>query len=240
MNFSLRKQLGRQVLIKSNIKNWLVCHPGNGSLVDWQEGDVIKQVTDPIQGVVPLSFQLTNKIGLDRYSMWVDTFPAFITILTVTQESIGLPMILCGKMGPTKRKMLLIHMVTFLLEPSSKDIVKNSYTRISFRGDWIFKIIALLVCHPRTDSLVDWKGRWHQPSDHKTRDWQVQRYTGIFKFWTNSKLDRFFKPFTCTIILMVLQGVTGLSINHVDKTDSTVWMVSLSLMGAFHLLVYES
>ena len=69
MNFSLRKQLGRQVLIKRNIKNWLVCHPGNGSLVDWQEGDVIKQVTDPIQGVVPLSFQLTNKIGLDRYSM---------------------------------------------------------------------------------------------------------------------------------------------------------------------------
>ena len=69
MNFSLRKQLGRQVLIKSNIKNWLVCHPGNGSLVDWQEGDVIKQGTDPIQGVVPLSFQLTNKIGMDRYSM---------------------------------------------------------------------------------------------------------------------------------------------------------------------------
>ena len=69
MNFSLRKQLGRQVLIKSNIKKWLACHPGNGSLVDWQEGDVIKQVTDPIQGVVPLSFQLTNKIGMDRYSM---------------------------------------------------------------------------------------------------------------------------------------------------------------------------
>ena len=240
MNFSLWKQLGRQVLIKSNIKNWLVCHPGNGSLVDWREGDVIKQVTDPIQGVVPLSFQLTNKIGMDRYSMWVSTCPAFITILTVTQESIGLPMILCGKMGPTKRKMLLIHMVTFLFEPSSKDIVKNFYIHISFRGDWIFKIIALLVCHPRTVSLVDWKGRWHQLSDHKTRDWQVQRYTGIFMIWTNSKLDRFFKLFTYTIILMVIQGITGLSINHVDKTESTIWMVSLSLMGTSHLLVYES
>ena len=50
MNFSLWKQLGREVLIKSNINNWLVCHPGTGSLVDWQEGDVscriIKHVTN--------------------------------------------------------------------------------------------------------------------------------------------------------------------------------------------------
>ena len=33
MNFSHWKQLGRQVLIKRNINNWLVCHPGPGSLV---------------------------------------------------------------------------------------------------------------------------------------------------------------------------------------------------------------
>ena len=60
MNFSLWKQLGRQVLIKSNINNWLVCHPGSGSLVDWQEGDVnctiIKHVTDPSHEVVPSKF----------------------------------------------------------------------------------------------------------------------------------------------------------------------------------------
>ncbi|XP_022806470.1 collagen alpha-2(I) chain-like [Stylophora pistillata] len=51
MNVSLWKQLGRQVLIKSNINNWLVCHPGLGSLVDWQEGNInctiIKNVADP-------------------------------------------------------------------------------------------------------------------------------------------------------------------------------------------------
>ena len=60
MNFRLWKQLGRQFLIKSNINNWLVCHPGNGSLVDWQEGDVnctiIKHVTDPSHKVVPSKF----------------------------------------------------------------------------------------------------------------------------------------------------------------------------------------
>ncbi|XP_022806474.1 uncharacterized protein LOC111343556 [Stylophora pistillata] len=51
VNFSLWKQLGRQVLIKSNINNWLVCHSENGSLVDWQEGDInctiIKYVAEP-------------------------------------------------------------------------------------------------------------------------------------------------------------------------------------------------
>ena len=50
MKFSLWKQLGRQVLIKSNINNWLVCHPGTGSLVDWQEGivscQIVKRVTE--------------------------------------------------------------------------------------------------------------------------------------------------------------------------------------------------
>jgi len=50
INFSLWKQLGRQVLIKSNINNWLICNPGGGSLVDWQEGSVscqiVKHVTD--------------------------------------------------------------------------------------------------------------------------------------------------------------------------------------------------
>ena len=50
MDFSQWKQLGRQVLIKSNINNWLICHPGTGSLVDWQKGNVtcqiVKRVSD--------------------------------------------------------------------------------------------------------------------------------------------------------------------------------------------------
>ena len=51
MNFSLWKTLGRQILIKSNINNWLLCHPADGSLVDWQKGDInctiTKYVADP-------------------------------------------------------------------------------------------------------------------------------------------------------------------------------------------------
>ena len=38
VNFSLWKKLGRQILIKSNTNNWLVCDPGNGRMVDWQDG----------------------------------------------------------------------------------------------------------------------------------------------------------------------------------------------------------
>ena len=44
LNFSLWKHLGKQVLIKSNINNWLICHPGVGSLVDWKSGSVLCQV----------------------------------------------------------------------------------------------------------------------------------------------------------------------------------------------------
>ncbi|XP_066014828.1 uncharacterized protein [Pocillopora verrucosa] len=45
MNFSLWKKLGRQILIKSNINNWLVCQPVTGSLVDWQKGDINCTIT---------------------------------------------------------------------------------------------------------------------------------------------------------------------------------------------------
>ena len=44
INFSLWKQLGSQVLVKSNINNWLVCHPKSGSLVLWQDGSVGCQI----------------------------------------------------------------------------------------------------------------------------------------------------------------------------------------------------
>ena len=66
MNFSLWKQLGRQVLIKSNINNWLVCYPGTGSLVDWHEGDVncqiAKNVTDTCKGT-PAPFKFSPSRG---------------------------------------------------------------------------------------------------------------------------------------------------------------------------------
>lgn len=59
MNFSLWKQIGSQFLIKSNINNWLVCNPGTGSLVDWQDGSVscqiIKRVTATCNETLPPS-----------------------------------------------------------------------------------------------------------------------------------------------------------------------------------------
>ena len=50
MDFSQWKQLGRQILIKSNINNWLICDDGTASLADWKNGSVncqiVKRVTD--------------------------------------------------------------------------------------------------------------------------------------------------------------------------------------------------
>ena len=67
INFSQWKQLGRQVLIKSNINNWLVCHPGTGSLIDWQEGSVscriVKYMTDTCKSTSPPSIFNTRQTG---------------------------------------------------------------------------------------------------------------------------------------------------------------------------------
>ncbi|KAL9960571.1 hypothetical protein ACROYT_G034047 [Oculina patagonica] len=40
MEFSLWKQFGKEILIKSNINNWFVCSPDTGSFVEWQNGNV--------------------------------------------------------------------------------------------------------------------------------------------------------------------------------------------------------
>ncbi|XP_022806471.1 uncharacterized protein LOC111343551, partial [Stylophora pistillata] len=84
MNFSLWKQLGRQILIKSNINNWLVCHPGRGSLVDWQEGDInctiIKYVVDPSKSSpAPSKFSEKTNYGPMLYSSgyWNSTYYYF-------------------------------------------------------------------------------------------------------------------------------------------------------------------
>ena len=67
INFSLWKQLGNHVLIKSNINNWLKCEPGIGSLVDWKIGSVncqiVRRVTDECKNKQPPSSFSLNKYG---------------------------------------------------------------------------------------------------------------------------------------------------------------------------------
>ena len=86
MDFSLWKQLGRQVLIKSNINNWLICQPGTGSLVDWQEGSVscsiAKRMTDqcleaPAPSLVSPSDDLRCGPVFLSHSFWVDAYYYF-------------------------------------------------------------------------------------------------------------------------------------------------------------------
>ena len=65
INFSDWRQLGRQVLIKSNINNWLICDPGTGSLVDWKGGSVncqlVKHVTSTCKNTsAPTDFIASN------------------------------------------------------------------------------------------------------------------------------------------------------------------------------------
>ncbi|XP_078384834.1 uncharacterized protein LOC144667318 [Oculina patagonica] len=67
IEFPLWRQFGKEFLIKSNINNWLVCSPDTGSLVEWQDGDVIckivKRVTDTCSDGPPISYLTTNNCG---------------------------------------------------------------------------------------------------------------------------------------------------------------------------------
>ena len=86
MDFSLWKQLGRQVLIKSNVNNWLICSPVTGSLVDWQEGSVscqiVKRVTDKcLEASAPSSVSPDERLRCGPLflstSFWVDGYYYF-------------------------------------------------------------------------------------------------------------------------------------------------------------------
>ena len=73
VNFSEWKQLGSRVLIKSNINNWLVCEPGTGSLVNWQDGSmscqIVKRVTDTCNTTpAPTKFASSKGYGPMFYS----------------------------------------------------------------------------------------------------------------------------------------------------------------------------
>ena len=68
INFSQWKKLGEKILIKSNINNWLICHPGTGSLVDWRDGSIncriAKFVTDTCKGsATPSEFKPSHSNG---------------------------------------------------------------------------------------------------------------------------------------------------------------------------------
>ena len=92
MNFSQWKQLGRQVLIKSNINNWLICHPGTGSLIDWQTGDVschvAKRVTDTCRDtlgpkhIIATSAHCTymDQCTQIRQESWVFTITSMVSL----------------------------------------------------------------------------------------------------------------------------------------------------------------
>ena len=60
VNFALRRSIGKEFLIKSNINNWIACKEGTGSLVQWKAGSLscklVKQVSKQCDGKVPKSF----------------------------------------------------------------------------------------------------------------------------------------------------------------------------------------
>ncbi|KAL9960642.1 hypothetical protein ACROYT_G034126 [Oculina patagonica] len=62
MNFVLLRTIGKEILIKSNINNWIACKEGTGSIVQLKAGSItcklVKQVSKQCAGVVPKSLAL--------------------------------------------------------------------------------------------------------------------------------------------------------------------------------------
>ncbi|KAL9969822.1 hypothetical protein ACROYT_G022088 [Oculina patagonica] len=62
MSFNLWRLVGSEILIKSNINNWIACLPDVGSLVEWRAGGVIcrkiKEVTNLCTAVLPNNVHL--------------------------------------------------------------------------------------------------------------------------------------------------------------------------------------
>lgn len=50
MDFSRWKQIGSEILIKSNIDNWWACYSLGGSLVDWRQGNAVCAVVGNVTG----------------------------------------------------------------------------------------------------------------------------------------------------------------------------------------------
>ncbi|KAJ7376709.1 hypothetical protein OS493_033332 [Desmophyllum pertusum] len=53
IDFQLWREFGKEILIKSNINNWLVCSPDTGSLVEWQDGNVICKIVKRVNEMCP-------------------------------------------------------------------------------------------------------------------------------------------------------------------------------------------
>ncbi|KAJ7331200.1 hypothetical protein OS493_019980 [Desmophyllum pertusum] len=53
IDFQLWREFGKEILIKSNINNWLVCSPDTGSLVEWQDGNVICKIVKRVNNLCP-------------------------------------------------------------------------------------------------------------------------------------------------------------------------------------------
>ena len=67
MDFALWRTIGNQVLIKSNINNWIACQEGSGSIVRMRGGSLscklVKQVLRQCAGRVPTSLVTSRRHG---------------------------------------------------------------------------------------------------------------------------------------------------------------------------------
>ena len=101
MNFALWRTIGKDILIKSNINNWITCREGTGSLVRQKAGSIncklVKQVSKQCTGVVPKSLTMHSYGPLLSSSSLYYYFDGNIGSNSPTHDP-------CGKNQPNQLK----------------------------------------------------------------------------------------------------------------------------------------
>ena len=169
------------------------------------------------------SFHCTNKIGplsylTERSHSFYYYFDGYIGKHWSTHD----PM---GRTEPNQKKNVVdLHGNIFIRAEWQRH--SNKTTHISFRGDWILKIIA------SENWQLGWlEERWHQLSGHQAHDWYVKRSTGIFIFWTDSKLWTDFLSRQPVLLFSYQEKRIGL------KLSSFVLRLTMTVYGYFGTMV---
>lgn len=84
VDFNLWKEIGEEILIKSNINDWLVCQPRGGSLVARKNGAIkcqnIKNVATTCHSITPI------KLAWHRYGPFLSAKSVFYDFVQNTED----------------------------------------------------------------------------------------------------------------------------------------------------------
>ena len=105
VEWNVWKDIGKEFMVKSNINDWIVCQPSNGSIVTKKEGPIscqnIKNVGTACSGVAPEKTEMVSSRTLSRASRACFLVLLFFNAGTDYYWPVHDP---CGTVRPNQKK----------------------------------------------------------------------------------------------------------------------------------------